>query len=151
MTDAERLNEINIVLNLFEDDATIEMDVVKIMARNTLRAIKESMLIRMGEECAEEYESVYKHLHGFRGANIGQGILRYNQRERVSLEKQQRKKQMNDIVCSCSVCDEPIYESQLDGETVDENRVYKCGELQYIELFHATCADEYNRSIRRGI
>ena len=59
MTDAERLNEINVVLNLFEDDATIEMDVVKIMARNTLRAIKESMLIRMGEECAEEYERVY--------------------------------------------------------------------------------------------
>ena len=68
MTDAERLNEINIVLNLFEDDATIEMDVAKIMARNTLRAIKESMLIRMGEECAEEtdeelinaeYERVY--------------------------------------------------------------------------------------------
>ena len=43
MTDAERLNEINVVLNLFEDDATIEMDVVKIMARNTLRAIKESV------------------------------------------------------------------------------------------------------------
>jgi hypothetical protein len=72
-------------------------------------------------------------------------------KERVSHEKQQRKKQMNDIVCSCSVCDEPIYESQLDGETVDENRVYKCGELQYIELFHATCAEEYNRYIRRGI
>ena len=65
--------------------------------------------------------------------------------ERVSLEKQQRKKQMNDIVCGCSVCDGPIYESQLDGETVDENRVYKCGELQYIELFHATCAYEYAR------
>jgi hypothetical protein len=60
-------------------------------------------------------------------------------------EKQQRKKQMNDIVCGCSVCDGPIYESQLDGETVDENRVYKCGELQYIELFHATCAYEYAR------
>ena len=59
MTDAERLNEINIVLNLFEDDATIEMDVVKIMARNTLRAIKKSMLIRMGEECAEEYVEKY--------------------------------------------------------------------------------------------
>jgi hypothetical protein len=58
MTDAERLNEINVVLNLFEDDATIEMDVAKIMARNSLRAIKESMLARMGEECAEEYERV---------------------------------------------------------------------------------------------
>ena len=46
-------------MNLFEDDATIEMDVVKIMARNSLRAIKESMLIRMGEECAEEYVEKY--------------------------------------------------------------------------------------------
>jgi hypothetical protein len=69
------------------------------------------------------------------------GILRYNQRERVSHEKQQRKKQMNDIVCSCSVCGGPIYDSQLDGETVDENRVYKCGELQYIELSHAKCIE----------
>ena len=52
---------------------------------------------------------------------------------------------MIDQAYSCSVCDEPIYESQLDGETVHENRVYKCGELQYIELFHATCAYEYAR------
>jgi hypothetical protein len=59
MTDAERLNEINVVLNLFEDDATIEMDVAKIMTRNTLRVIKESMLIRMGEACAEEYVEKY--------------------------------------------------------------------------------------------
>jgi len=49
---------------------------------------------------------------------------------------------MNDIVCNCSVCERPIYESQLDGETVDENRVYKCGELQYIELFHTKCQEE---------
>ena len=48
---------------------------------------------------------------------------------------------MIDQAYSCSVCDEPIYESQLDGETVDENRVYKCGELQYIELFHTKCQE----------
>ena len=29
----------------------------------------------------------------------------------------------------------------LDGIQVDENRVYKLGELAYIELFHLNCED----------
>lgn len=46
------------------------------------------------------------------------------------------------IACNCSICERPIYYWQLDGETVDEYRKYKCGELQYIELFHTKCREE---------
>ena len=48
----------------------------------------------------------------------------------------------NEIVCNCAICEQPIHQHELDGETVSDNYVYKCGELQYIELFHTTCEEE---------
>lgn len=50
---------------------------------------------------------------------------------------------MEDTVCNCSYCEQPITRDQLDGTTVNEYRKYKCGELQYIELFHAACEEQY--------
>lgn len=37
----------------------------------------------------------------------------------------------------CAVCREELTE----GDTLAENRVEKCGELQYIELMHKECDD----------
>lgn len=39
-------------------------------------------------------------------------------------------------ICTCAFCGEWLY--QFD--TIADNKVFKCGELSYIELAHATCA-----------
>ena len=40
----------------------------------------------------------------------------------------------------CSTCREPIYEDQFDGKQLVEDFIYDFeGDLDYIELHHATC------------
>lgn len=40
-----------------------------------------------------------------------------------------------DIICACAVCRGNL----RDGDALAENEVWKCGELQYIELAHTKC------------
>jgi len=47
------------------------------------------------------------------------------------------------LVCSCPICGEEITRDMLDGVQVTENRVVKCGELMYIELYHAKCEKKF--------
>ena len=43
----------------------------------------------------------------------------------------------------CSTCREPIYEDQFDGKQLVDNFIYDFdGDLDYIELHHATCKKE---------
>lgn len=43
-------------------------------------------------------------------------------------------------ICLCGVCREMLY----DGDPLADHEVYKCGELEYIELAHVACAVKDN-------
>ena len=45
------------------------------------------------------------------------------------------------IICHCAICDLPITNSDMEFKLVSDQHIYKCGELQYIELFHTKCED----------
>jgi hypothetical protein len=47
------------------------------------------------------------------------------------------------MLCLCAVCRQGIHEDTPPAE-VAENRVYKCGDLSYIELAHRECAVRHN-------
>ena len=51
------------------------------------------------------------------------------------------------IICLCTLCNEGITQSQMDREEVEDNFVYKYGELDYIELFHSKCYNEWQKEI----
>ena len=40
------------------------------------------------------------------------------------------------LVCACAVCRRDIFE----GDKMGDHKVFKCGELSYIELAHHDCA-----------
>ena len=42
-------------------------------------------------------------------------------------------------ICLCSICQEMLYE----GDKLVDNKVFKSGELSYIELAHEACAPEW--------
>lgn len=42
-------------------------------------------------------------------------------------------------ICLCAICREMLFE----GDELVDQRVYKCGELSYINLAHAECAPEW--------
>jgi len=42
-------------------------------------------------------------------------------------------------ICSCAKCHATMFE----GDDLVQNFVYKCGDLQYIELAHRTCLPEW--------
>lgn len=47
---------------------------------------------------------------------------------------------MNDSYCC--LCDEPITQLHFDECRVSDHKIYKCGELSYIELAHTWCTSE---------
>lgn len=48
------------------------------------------------------------------------------------------------MICLCAVCQKPILQYDLDRELVADHFVYKCGELDEIELAHLSCARDWN-------
>ena len=46
------------------------------------------------------------------------------------------------IICNCAICDLPITNSDMEFKLVSDQHIYKCGELQYIELFHTKCEEQ---------
>ncbi len=46
----------------------------------------------------------------------------------------------DDMVCICPFCEKAIWNHELYNQEVAENKIYKCGELSYIELAHIDCA-----------
>lgn len=47
---------------------------------------------------------------------------------------------MPEVICACAVCGKPIFE----GSPMADHKVYKLGELAYIELAHLDCAKAEN-------
>jgi len=48
-----------------------------------------------------------------------------------------------EIHVTCSICEELL---PTDGGDIADHFVYKCGELQYIELAHTACAKKWNEA-----
>jgi hypothetical protein len=43
-------------------------------------------------------------------------------------------------ICLCACCRNPITKAQAKDKDIADHKVYKCGELSYIELAHKYCA-----------
>lgn len=49
----------------------------------------------------------------------------------------------DEFVCLCAICQKGIMESQLGTGKIVDQKIYKCGELSYIELAHRECAPDW--------
>ena len=45
----------------------------------------------------------------------------------------------NEIICACAVCGKDLLQSEANDGLLSDNYIYKCGELQYIEIYHTAC------------
>ena len=45
----------------------------------------------------------------------------------------------NEIICACAVCGKDLLQSEANDGLLSDNYIYKCGELQYIEVYHTAC------------
>lgn len=64
----------------------------------------------------------------------------------ATLEARRRKDagmEDREEVCLCAVCRESIYQDELVGHTIVDNKIYKNGDLDSIELMHERCEVYY--------